>query len=608
MQNETASVAKKENQLHALQDARFSYRGEMGRSIAYIKRAQLKDGELWKKFVRQFRRKEDSKDLGWRCEFWGKTMRGACVVYAYDKDEELYQVISDSVEDMLTVQESNGRLSSYEQENEFHGWDVWGRKYVMLGLEYFYDVCRDTKQKERILRSLCGQVDYLISKIGDGEGKIAITDTSTAWGCVNSCSILEAVVWLYEKTNETSYLDFANYLVGTGGCKDGNLLETALKNVLKPHEFPSRKAYEVMSFFNGVLGMYKITGKAEYLRAVKNFTDSIRENDLSIIGGCGCDEEMFDNAALSQTEYKKIMQETCVTVTWIQLCYELLCLTGDSAYVDCLERSAYNALYSSINYTQNTEVFYIPDDVKKIPLPFDSYSPLVNNRRGIVPGGYRLLDDDTYYGCCACIGSFGLGIVPQASVMASENGLVFHLYEEGEFSCSWKGERVGFRVHTAYPKGDSVQIVLETELPKNTEIKLRIPSWSETTSCVCGGEQETATQNGCYSLRRVWKKGDVIELRYESKAKFVFLNGKVAVEKGAIVMARDERFGEKIDDRVKVEEGVMRCKSVPSTAFAANETLELQCDDGKVVHLCDYASAGTDWSNKNNKITVWMNR
>ena len=607
---EGVNVCKIQDTLSRLQNGLYAYSGEMARSIEYIKCEQLKDRKLWKKFVEQFRIRSDAKDAGWSGEFWGKMMRGASVVYAYDKDEELYLVIEESIRDMLSVQEPSGRISTYAPDNEFVGWDIWVRKYVMLGMEYFYDICLDESLKGELLYSLRRQADYILQRIGEGEGKICITDTSTAWGCVNSCSILEAIVWLYKATREKAYLDFAQYIVGTGGCKDGNLFTTALENVCKPHEFPARKAYEVISFFNGLLEMYRVTGDAQYLTAVKNFTQSVRENDLSIIGCCGCDEELFDNSTLTQTEYRRITQETCVTVTWIQLCYELLCVTGDPVYADLIEKSAYNALYSAVNYPKNKEIDFIPDAVEKLSLPFDSYSPLVYNRRGIVPGGYRLLNDNTYYGCCACIGSFGLGLIPQISVMNDEKGFVFHIYEEGEVNTIWNGKQIRFRLQTAYPKGDSVRIMVETQEPMEMEIKLRSPIWSEQTYCYLNGALSEKQSDGYFLLKKEWKTGDEITLTYVAKPKMVHIKNKFAVQKGAIVMARDERFGEQIDDSVRVceQEGEILWRSVAPTEFEARDVIELQCTDGKTVRLCDYASAGTDWKNEKNKITVWMNR
>ena len=67
-------------------------------------------------------------------------MRGACLVYEYTRDEQLYNVIKDAVEDMLTTADEDGRVSSYPRHDELTGWDLWCRKYVILSLEYFLDI------------------------------------------------------------------------------------------------------------------------------------------------------------------------------------------------------------------------------------------------------------------------------------------------------------------------------------------------------------------------------------------------------------------------------------------------------------------------------------
>ena len=41
---------------------------------------------------------------------WGKMLRGASFVYSYSKNEELYSLLEDTVRDMLSVQESSGRI------------------------------------------------------------------------------------------------------------------------------------------------------------------------------------------------------------------------------------------------------------------------------------------------------------------------------------------------------------------------------------------------------------------------------------------------------------------------------------------------------------------
>jgi len=111
------------------------YNGYIDEMFSLIESRQLLDIDLWKAFVQQFKLQTD-KDLHWRGEFWGKMLRGASFVYSYSKNEELYSLLEDTVRDMLSVQESSGRISTYPVECEFDGWDLWCRKYVLLGMQY----------------------------------------------------------------------------------------------------------------------------------------------------------------------------------------------------------------------------------------------------------------------------------------------------------------------------------------------------------------------------------------------------------------------------------------------------------------------------------------
>jgi len=109
----------------------FQYTGPLDEAVRFIQEHQLLDAELWARFVRQFRTEAD-KDLGWRCEYWGKLMRGGSLIYSYTQDSRLYRQLEDTLRDMLTAQDPLGRFSCYPVEVEFQGWDLWGRKYILL--------------------------------------------------------------------------------------------------------------------------------------------------------------------------------------------------------------------------------------------------------------------------------------------------------------------------------------------------------------------------------------------------------------------------------------------------------------------------------------------
>ena len=73
-----------------------SFPGRYEELVSFIEEFQLLRSDLWKRFVQQF--KEDSDyDAGWRCEYWGKMMRGASFTYAYTKDPVLYDMMVETV-------------------------------------------------------------------------------------------------------------------------------------------------------------------------------------------------------------------------------------------------------------------------------------------------------------------------------------------------------------------------------------------------------------------------------------------------------------------------------------------------------------------------------
>ena len=223
---------------------------------------------------------------------------------------------------------------------------MWSRKYVLTGLLHYYDICKDEAFKKTIIEALKKHLDYIIDHIGREEGKIEITKTSSWRGCVNSCTILESTLALYKITKEERYMAFARYIISTGGCADCNLVELALKNELPPFQYPVTKAYEMMSFYEGLLAYYEITDEKRYFTAASNFIESVTSTDLTVIGCSGCTHELFDHSSIEQTEpHENIMQETFVAVTWMRLSARLYFLTGETKYLRRIEQSGFNDLY-----------------------------------------------------------------------------------------------------------------------------------------------------------------------------------------------------------------------------------------------------------------------
>ncbi|MBE5751160.1 MAG: hypothetical protein E7357_01975 [Clostridiales bacterium] len=598
-----------------------SYQGMAAQMNAFVIEKQLYDQTLWKIFVQQFRDRKDSDDGGWRGEFFGKMMRGACLTYKYTCDTRLVQILENAIEDFLTTQDDLGRFSTYIVEKEFTGWDMWGRKYAMLGLEYFYEISDNENLKTRILVALEKHADYIVGNVGEGK-KHPIAYAISFWhhAGLPSCSILEPFMKLYALKPKQAYLDFATEIVRTGFTNtDENLIEVFYKQEKNVNELSVKKAYEMMSCFQGLLEYYKVVKDEKYLTSLNNFMNSVIETELTEIGALGTSYEFFDNSVDNQTEPKSLpIAETCVTVTFMNLCYQMLQFTGESRFADYIEKSAYNAMFGAVNTRENQSVCKWANEVPhlidtKYFMPFDSYSPLVMQRRAIDVGGLKqLTQDGMKYGCCTCISSTGTAISALYGIMKADDVYIINSYEECAANLFAPSGREFTLQITGKPfeNGETTKITLQTKSEETLTFKLRIPEWSKTATVVCKGKRYETVGGKYFTLSDTFVNGDVIEIETDNRIYAVQRNGKTLLKKCGIVLARDERYQDGLEECVAIaigERGVVSGRKTVSGKFETRAEFQIPLIDGCEITMCDYASAGKEWdSGTNTRINVWL--
>lgn len=597
-----------ENKIDFLNIGNSRFCGFPDKYVNYVLKHQIKDKALWKKFVNPFREYSDSADNGWRGEFFGKMMRGACIVYSYTKDKELYEILTDAIKDILSAQDGSGRISSYDIQSELNGWDVWCRKYVATALLHYIKICEDKDFIRLIISALKRHLDYIIKNVGSGIGQKQITQTSNAWGAVNSCTILEPFVELYKITKEKKYLDFAEYIIECGGSNSGNLVDVARENLLAPYQYPVTKTYEVMSFFEGVLAYYEATGKSEYLGIVKNFVEQLNNTEITVIGTAGCEGEMMNNAAKTQTEKTdETMQETCVTVTWLRLLARLYRNCLDSKYIDRFEKAALNAFYGSVNIC-NVKTYFESRNITVGPFPFDSYSPVFNGKRGRAVGGFKLLSDGTEYGCCASIGAAGVGLIPLVAVMQATDGIVFNEYFDGYVTDKCDNT---FEISGGFP-ADFIVRILAKKVAESVKLHFRVPVWSDGFTITLNGKNITDKySNGYFVYDGELKENDEFIIDLHGGLVSHELDGLVYYTYGPLVLARDNRKeGDYRSLYIKTDMGCNADEVQFKRKAAQNmETVRFEVirPDGMKSVLTDYISCGKHWDDQGQRISVFWN-
>jgi len=141
---------------------------------------------------------------------------------------------------LLNTQTSDGYIGNYTDSKHLEQWDIWERKYCMLGLLSYYDLTQDPKSLQAARRV----ADHLIKELTDK--KVNIVEKGNHRGMA-STSVLEAIVLLYVHTNDKRYLNFAEEIVRQWESPIGpQLISKANVNVDERFPVPGTTGWQVM--------------------------------------------------------------------------------------------------------------------------------------------------------------------------------------------------------------------------------------------------------------------------------------------------------------------------------------------------------------------------
>ncbi len=541
--------------------------------------------------LRPFRERKDVNE--WRSEFWGKWITAAIPAWRYSGDPQLRTLIAQTVTGLIATQTADGYIGAYPDGGHLQRWDIWGRKYTLLGLLAWHEATGD----EAVLAAARRQADFLLSEVGPGK---ASPFTRDMWNGMASGSILEPMVLLYRRTGDPRYLDFANYLVQSWAHPDGpDLLNKALAGTPVYDMFPKpkpvvkeygdggkSKAYEMMSNYEGLLELYRTTGEPRYREAVQKVYAAIRDREITVIGS-GSDWERWCDGRGRQTEQWAKGMETCVTATWIKLSAQMLRLSGDPACADEIERAACNALLGA----------EAPDGSW-----WCHHSPLAGVKER-APEQCNL-----HQNCCVASGPRGLVVLPAVAVMNRADGPVINLYGPSQATVPLAdGGRVELVQATDYPANGVVEIRVKPDQPRTFALSLRIPAWSTRTNVTVNGEVRPEITAGTYaSLLRRWQTGDLVRIDFDFTPRVMAAPGDphyVAVARGPLVLARDRRLDSSdIDEPVGLRAG----ETIELLPMAAPSGIrQAFVVAGKGLRLCDFSSVGNTWA-EDSRYRVWM--
>lgn len=464
----------------------------------------------------------------WVGEHVGKWLHAACLSWRMTGDDRLKAKMDRTVKRLIATQLPNGYLGTYIPKNYWTRWDVWSHKYNLIGLLNYYQVTGDEAAMDA-----CRRIgDLLIKTFGTKPGQLDIVHrTHSTHVGMAAGSVMEPMVMLYRYTGEKAYLEFCQYILSAWEQEHGpKIISSLLDKNGNVFRTANNKAYEMMSCLVGCLELYRVTGNDKLLEAARLAWQDIFEKRSYIIGSSSWSEHFKDDHDLDaggRFHGQKYCSgsEGCVTVTWLQLTWHLLRLTGQAQYASELERITYNALLAAQSPHTGQITYFLP---------------LIGDRKRYGEVTHGILPD-----VCCCSSSIprGIAMIPDYTAGTFGDQLVLLLYKPGTYTFKINGQSVTLKVETDYPKNGTVTVTVHPQRKQAFPLALHVPAWCEDYQALVGNQTYQGQSAKLLTIDRIWQEGDRVKIRMAMPIR-VLAGGKsypekMALKRGPQVLATD---------------------------------------------------------------------
>lgn len=508
-----------------------------------------------------------------------KTIEGASYMLQTYPDKKLKKYIDSVLVIVAAAQEPDGYLYTARTMNPKHphnwsGPERWTKVEVLS--HEFYNLGHMVEGavahylatgKRNFLDIAIRYADCVCKNIGDKPGQKRL---------VPGHQIAEmALVRLYTVTGDKKYLEQAKFFLDARGT-------TTIKDIYSQSHLPVLEQDEAVGhavragyMYSGMADVAAITGDSSYIKAIDKIWENIVSKKIYITGGVGArhqGEAFGDNYELPNlTAYN----ETCAAIANVYLNYRLFLLHGDAKYFDVLERTLYNGLISGVSLDGGR--FFYPN-----PLSCD--------------GKFKFNADQTitrqpWFGCACCPSNISRFIpsLPGYVYAVKDDKVYVNLFLSNRASLKVNKKDVMLEQQTSYPWNGDIRLTV-TKGGGQFGMNIRIPGWVRGSVLpsdlyfyadnqkplyrvsVNGSQVQGELANGYLCVERKWKKGDVVEIHFDTPVRVVKANDKVEADRG----------------RVAVERGpLVYCAEWPDNAFNVSNVILNRHPEFQVVERPD---------------------
>mgnify|MGYP005757506987 FL=1 len=404
-----------------------------------------------------------------------------------------------------------------------------------------------------------------------------------------------ALVKLYQTTQEQKYLDFAYWLLEERGHGHGTMgNEGKWDPVYYQDIVPVRRLTDIsghavrcMYLYCGMADVAALKNDTGYIAAIDRLWDDVVHRNMYITGGIGSSR---DNEGFTEDYDLPNLDaycETCASVGMVLWNQRMNQLTGDSKYIDVLERSLYNGALAGISLGGD-RFFYV--------------NPLESK------GDHHRQE---WYGCACCPSQLSrfLPSIGNYIYASSDDALWVNLYIGNTGQIRIGETDILLTQETDYPWDGSVKLTISTSQPLEKEIRLRIPNWCKTYDLSINGKRINVSEEKGYAVIKDWKSQDVIALDMDMPVEIVAADphvkenfGKRVIQRGPLVYCMEEIDNPEYFDQIQLSPSTTFQTAFVSDILNGIKTIKTNGRAQSATFIPYYA-----WDNrKAGKMRVWI--
>ena len=404
-----------------------------------------------------------------------------------------------------------------------------------------------------------------------------------------------ALVKLYQTTQEQKYLDFAYWLLEERGHGHGTMGDEGKWDPVYYQDIvPVRRLTDIsghavrcMYLYCGMADVAALKNDTGYIAAIDRLWDDVVHRNMYITGGIGSSR---DNEGFTEDYDLPNLDaycETCASVGMVLWNQRMNQLTGDSKYIDILERSLYNGALAGISLGGD-RFFYV--------------NPLESK------GDHHRQE---WYGCACCPSQLSrfLPSIGNYIYASSDDALWVNLYIGNTGQIRIGETDILLTQETDYPWDGSVKLTISTSQPLEKEIRLRIPNWCKTYDLSINGKRINVSEKKGYAVIKDWKSQDVIALDMDMPVEIVAADphvkenfGKRAIQRGPLVYCLEEIDNPEYFDQIQLSPSTTFQTAFVSDILNGIKTIKTNGRAQSATFIPYYA-----WDNrKAGKMRVWI--